>query len=469
MHPTKLSIFAPMPTFLKQIHDPLPLIITVVEIVVVLLAPSLVLSLLFTIILALTGLMLIALEARWGEVCKERYSVTAFGLVLLLCGAVSGLVMYGISSTGQEYINLAKIFDSQLTLLSVAIALGAYVSALLTKLRETLTRAKAEVSDIDGGGFTADRLRIHEGDYFWLKWTDLILIVLGVLLIVRVALFARGYSNSIFDKALLGGLVFVILYFACLHIRRWYLYWVRSLTARPAPVPPEEERTGKILEAINEVKESVAKLSSGPFTSPKLDQAQVEGLTSFHGTMAEQLDARLSESHKFLGVLVLAITAYAYVIWYWELSRGRFVLLLVSAISYLVTIWAIWYLAALGYAFRFLQYSMHQAEKTLGWEKLGLPSGTVGQGLPRVIWLHPGIYQAHLFGVVSLMLLVCVTLAFKWWHIPEFVPDVLLNKHTESIILGVVGLVGGLSFTVGINLFYVSKYEKKTKQRGKSS
>jgi hypothetical protein len=37
-------------------------------------------------------------------------------------------------------------------------------------------------------------------------------------------------------------------------------------------------------------------------------------LATFHSTMADQLDSRLSESPKFFGVILAAFTAYGYVI-----------------------------------------------------------------------------------------------------------------------------------------------------------
>ncbi|MGI0014180.1 MAG: hypothetical protein ACREBU_12175 [Nitrososphaera sp.] len=177
--------------------------------------------------------------------------------------------------------------------------------------------------------------------------------------------------------------------------------------------------------------------------------------------MADQLNSRLSESHRFFGVLVLVLTAYGYAIWGWKPETGRFLLAIVSAISYLVVVWALWYLAALGYAFRFLQFSMHQTETALGWRDYGLESGQVTKGLFRWCWLYPGIYHAHLFGLLVVMVIVCSVFGFKWWH----TLGAFERPYFEAIASSIIGVVVGGVWAVLINLHYVNKYEAKVKGR----
>lgn len=195
--------------------------------------------------------------------------------------------------------------------------------------------------------------------------------------------------------------------------------------------------------------------------SHDLKPEEIQSLASFHATMAEQLNSRLSESHRFFGVLVLALTAYGYVIWGWKPETGRFLLALVSVISYLVVFWALWYLAALGYAFRFLQFSMHQTETALGWRNYGLDSGQVAKGLFRWCWLLPGIYHAHLFGLLVVMVIVCSVFALKWWH----TLGAFGHSYFEAIASSVIGVVAAGVWAVLINLHYVNKYEAKAGRR----
>lgn len=191
----------------------------------------------------------------------------------------------------------------------------------------------------------------------------------------------------------------------------------------------------------------------------ELKPEERSALATFYSTMAEQLDSRLSESPKFFGVILAALTAYGYVISTWKPGTSRFLLVLVSLISYIVILWAIWYVAALGYAFRFLQYPMHQAEKVLGWETYTIRSGEVPKScsLHRYFWLLPGIYHAHLGGLVAIMAIVCFVFAFKWWN----TEGAFGCPHSEALSSSSIGFFLGLLWTVAINNRYVNKYEDK--------
>ena len=128
---------------------------------------------------------------------------------------------------------------------------------------------------------------------------------------------------------------------------------------------------------------------------------QREQLTEFHHTISEQLNARLSESPKFFGLLVIVSTAYGYVLSKPDLASQRLLVCIASLISFAAALWAVWYLAALGYAFRFLQNSQHCIEHALGWAPGYIPLPEQGRltgqppssskGLAGQFWLLPGI------------------------------------------------------------------------------
>ena len=101
-----------------------------------------------------------------------------------------------------------------------------------------------------------------------------------------------------------------------------------------------------------------------------MDYKEKELLAQFHHTISEQLNARLSESPKFFGLLVVVSTAYGYVL---AKSDLKPLLVLASLLSYVAVLWASWYLVALGFAFRFLQYCQHRIEHELEWNPQYVP------------------------------------------------------------------------------------------------
>jgi hypothetical protein len=140
-----------------------------------------------------------------------------------------------------------------------------------------------------------------------------------------------------------------------------------------------------------------------------MDHEEKELLAEFHHTISEQLNARLSESPKFFGLLIVVSTGCGYVLS--EPKLCKFITL-ATVLSLAATLWATWYLAALGYAFRFLQNIQHRIEHALEWSRCTLDSGNPPESLwyPwKWFWLLPGIYHAHAAGICFLFVLVCVT------------------------------------------------------------
>lgn len=146
-----------------------------------------------------------------------------------------------------------------------------------------------------------------------------------------------------------------------------------------------------------------------------MDEGDKKRLAGFHHTVSEQLNARLSESPKFFGLLVAIATGYGYVLMA-QPDKGE-LFLLVSVVSWASVLWAMWYLAALGYAFRFLQNIQHCVEYQLGWNPQFVPKPEHGRhtGSPPwptktpidCFWLLPGIYHAHAGGLFVLLAIVC--------------------------------------------------------------
>lgn len=186
------------------------------------------------------------------------------------------------------------------------------------------------------------------------------------------------------------------------------------------------------------------------------------GLVQFHHTISEQLNARLSESPKFFGLLVVISTGYGYVLSKYELD-GLF--LLASVLAYSAVLWASWYLAALGYSFRFLQYSQHAIEHDLDWNPRYVPGPAEGEdgrptGMPPPrswkpwtwFWTLPSIYHPHAVGLGVFLLVVCS--AFSR-HSSK------CCAHASLMIAGWIGIALGFIFMLGINRYYVEKFRLK--------
>ena len=183
-------------------------------------------------------------------------------------------------------------------------------------------------------------------------------------------------------------------------------------------------------------------------------------LAGFHHTISQQLNARLAESPRFFWALVVVSTGYGYVLWNVAKNseqaepRLRTVLVLASLLSYVAVLWASWYLAALGYAFRYLQNVQHCIEHALGWNTYGPPRGDPPARIRRcseIFWLLPGIYHAHVFGLVAFLVIIFAAFccySSQWW-----------DSHSE-LLIGCILFVIGVGFIIYVNVHYVRKFRK---------
>jgi len=196
--------------------------------------------------------------------------------------------------------------------------------------------------------------------------------------------------------------------------------------------------------------------------SPYQNGPGMDRLAGFHHTISEQLNARLAESPRFFAVLVVASTAYGFVLWNFgpetRNSAKNSAFLLVSVVAYAAGLWSHWYLAALGYAFRFLQNTQHRIEEALGWDSYR-PRGTGNPPerittLPRLLWLLPGIYHAHFFGLS--LFLVAVIGSF-WWHWP--------NRHTVNYWTAAALVIAAVTI-FSVNYHYLTKFKRKRVPQG---
>jgi hypothetical protein len=183
-----------------------------------------------------------------------------------------------------------------------------------------------------------------------------------------------------------------------------------------------------------------------------LTDSEREGLAQFHKTISEQLNARLAESPRFFGVLVITGTAYGYVLWKFQ-EVGMRLFVLASVVAYMAVFWSLWYLAALGYAFRYLQNSQHRIEDDLGWdsyrnETTGIPPKPSCR-LSYVFWLLPGIYHAHAFGLAILLLIVTAGFFAHW-----------PGNRCVAAVLGLVTGLATIGLVLGVNTHYVRKFSR---------
>ncbi|MGB8477741.1 MAG: hypothetical protein WCE63_02735 [Acidobacteriaceae bacterium] len=187
-----------------------------------------------------------------------------------------------------------------------------------------------------------------------------------------------------------------------------------------------------------------------------------ELLAQFHHTISEQLNSRLSESPKFFGLLVIVATGYGFV-----LSECRLHKLFIPAtlLALSATLWASGYLAALGYAFRFLQNTQHCIEHAFRWNiYTPRPAKDNPTGKPPwptekfsdSYWLLPGIYHAHAFGFAVFLGIIGVAFGFYAWF---FWQSCL--QRCLVIVIGSLTMGLGLVWIRAWNRHYLKKYNDK--------
>ena len=192
-----------------------------------------------------------------------------------------------------------------------------------------------------------------------------------------------------------------------------------------------------------------------------------EQLAGFHQTISEQLNARLTESPRFFWALVVVSTGYGYVLWNLANKQGKaepglcMMLGIASLLSYVAVIWASWYLAALGYAFRYLQNVQHSIERDLGWDAYGPSRGDPPKIIRRCsfdnFWLLPSIYHAHVVGLVLFLAIIIFAFAFYWYSRQCWGSSSALCIGIISFVLWVIGVV----IIFRINRCYVLKFKRK--------
>lgn len=164
----------------------------------------------------------------------------------------------------------------------------------------------------------------------------------------------------------------------------------------------------------------------------KMNEKDKELLAQYHHTISEQLNSRLSESPKFFWVLIAVSGAYGFVLSN-DPNSHKELFVLVSIVVWLIILWANWYLAALGYAFRFLQNIQHCAEHALKWSPRYTPRS--GGKDDSAFWLLPSIYHPHAAGFFLFLLLDCGAFCFYVSHFwPNDLWCILLTGVTAVII-----------------------------------
>jgi hypothetical protein len=107
------------------------------------------------------------------------------------------------------------LFDaSQITLLTLIIALAVYTSSITVKIRETMAKLPDE------------HRTPHLKDLYWARAADFILVVTGVIIVTRI-----GYRYGVeaadpvvlaqWAHIIIGALMAIVLYFAFLHGQQW--------------------------------------------------------------------------------------------------------------------------------------------------------------------------------------------------------------------------------------------------------
>ena len=202
-----------------------------------------------------------------------------------------------------------------------------------------------------------------------------------------------------------------------------------------------------------------------------MDDNEKALLAGYHKTISDQLNSRLSESPKFFGLLVVIGSGYGFVLSHADLGR---VYLLAVAMTYVAILWAAWYLAALGYGFRFLQYSQIQIERGLFWSSkcsLGPEAGRRTGDPPlnprfwNAFWLLPSIYHPHVAALFAFQLVIWIA----YWRNgaqARFCHPFGLNGYWWFLTLTPI-IAGGILIWA-FNWFYLNRFLKRWTGSGKS-
>lgn len=190
--------------------------------------------------------------------------------------------------------------------------------------------------------------------------------------------------------------------------------------------------------------------------TPGQNPAANEKLEIFHRIISDQLNARLAESPKFFWAVVAVGSAYGYALWEYPRGGGvgpfqHLALILISTLAFGVALLAEWYLAALGYGFRFLQATQVRVEKVLEWHRFGLARAeSPGSEWKYPFWLLPSIYLPHAIAFGALMVLVALGsgIALRW-----------ASLNWAGVAVGVVA-------PYFLNAHYHRKFRQKTNKEG---
>ncbi len=127
--------------------------------------------------------------------------------------------------------------------------------------------------------------------------------------------------------------------------------------------------------------------------------------------------------------------------------------MLVSGVAYLSILWVVTYLAALGYAFRYLQNSQHRIGDVLGWEifrpkTTGVPPATI-RSIGDLFWLLPGIYHAHLYGLLFLSVVLHVVFV------------VIISDVRGATLTAITALLFEIAWIWFWNYHYLKKFRQR--------
>lgn len=156
--------------------------------------------------------------------------------------------------------NITSFFTrNQVTLLALVVALAAYTSSIEQKLRETIGKRKALGRDFSS----------HEVNLHWMFRTDIILVLTGLVLVVRIGRWALGYPEKLADQVIIGLLGWAITYFAANHIRQMLIAGFRNWSYLLGPASDEADEDGK------DIAEEVVKLIKDKKILPKTARAAI--------------------------------------------------------------------------------------------------------------------------------------------------------------------------------------------------
>lgn len=163
------------------------------------------------VILTLLALFLLGAFLSWpkkGKPTENPWIATTFWVLAAIMSLFSAFFITEETSRGIDPLN-KFLEEEQVTFLALVVALAAYTSGVQQKLRESMAKLMVE------------KRREHIANIHWLHKSDVLLVLTGLVLTIRMGRTSFGVPDNCLDRLSVGLIGWVILFFVFIHGRQY--------------------------------------------------------------------------------------------------------------------------------------------------------------------------------------------------------------------------------------------------------